>query len=462
MHIQGKKISVLGMARSGLAAALKARELGASVFISEKKTASETLQSVKDSVGEYDLSRLVAQSEFGGHTEKVLDCDYLIVSPGIPLKTEIIRLAYDRGIQVLSEIEFGFLIKSCDSKIIAITGSNGKSTTTSLIHHILDFAGYKAILAGNIGHAFTSFPIEKPGIDYIVLELSSFQLELIDSFRANTSVLLNITPDHLDRYHSLTEYIKAKLRIFENQSVGDRAILNGDDQAVMENCRDIIPQKHLFGKGANSSHNPSISNNACTQENFIYISNRPCSIDTSKTKLHGLHNKYNIMAALLAVEDLKLDIDVLEKGVQTFEPLAHRLEMVREIKGIKFFNDSKATNTESVKYALSAFTERVHLIAGGYDKGEDYRVLLPFLTKHVCKIYLIGETKNSMKIAFEPLGKRITEHSSLEEAIEVAYKNAEPNEVILLSPACASYDMFKNYEHRGNEFIRIVKGLKRI
>ncbi|MDD3051212.1 MAG: UDP-N-acetylmuramoyl-L-alanine--D-glutamate ligase [Candidatus Cloacimonetes bacterium] len=437
MNLLGKTVGILGIARSGIAAAKKIQDLGGAAFLSDNKSYDELSFA-------NEISSLFA-CEFGGHSERLLNCDLLVVSPGVPNNIPILQKAYNKNIEVISEIELGYRIKHSDSKIIAVTGSNGKSTTASLIHHIIKSAGYNCILAGNIGDAFTKFEIEKPGIDFIVLEISSFQLELIEEFRPDIAVLLNITPDHLNRYDSFEDYALAKFNIFRNQTEKDIAIINSDDDMTAE-FRDLIPA--------------NIKSFSLTKKTECYYNNIFISYETphgflyfkpEETKLLGKHNIANIMSSLLAVSSLRIDKNTLKNALNSFNPLQHRLEFVKTINGVKFYNDSKATNTDSVKYALESFNEPLRVIMGGSDKGEDFGVLIPYLKKHANKIYLIGETREKMINSFNDSIDFET-FDTFETAIEKAFKDSSENEIVLLSPACASYDMFKNYEERGRIF----------
>jgi UDP-N-acetylmuramoylalanine--D-glutamate ligase len=437
------RYGILGLARSGLAAAWKIRELGGKPFLSESKPATEFPQA--------DIISEEFACEFGGHTERILDCDVIIVSPGIPLNTPIIKKANEKGIKLISELEFGFLIKSPDSKIIAVTGSNGKSTTVSIIHHLLKAAGFNSLLAGNIGSAFTGFAIEKPGIDFIVLEISSFQLDLIDTFKPDIAVLLNITPDHLNRYLSFEHYALSKMRIFENQDKDDFAIINADDP-VISGLEHMINSKKLY-------FSMSKPTDAYFEERELLFPKKKCVISVDDLKVRGPHNYANCLSSVLAAFIAGVDEKTINTSISVFLPLQHRLEFVGEINGVQFINDSKATNTDSVKYALQSFDNPVRIIMGGSDKGEDFSVLIPYLKEQAKKVYLIGATRPLMREAYK--GKLlIEEFNSLEDCVLKAYKDSNEEDIILLSPACASYDMFNNFEHRGETFKSIVQDLK--
>ncbi len=436
-----KKYTVIGMARSGIAAAYKLKELGYKPYLSEYKVAEDILDAEK--------LRQDFDCEFGGHTDKVLDSDLIIVSPGIP-DIPILRKAKEQNIEIISEIEFGYRIKHPNSKIIAITGSNGKSTTVSLIHHLLITAGYNSVLAGNIGTAFTSYPIEKPEIDFIVLELSSFQLELIDRFKPDVAAILNITPDHLNRYAGFDDYAKTKFNIFQNLSENELAIINADDEATKK----FIPLINGNLKQFSTNNEADIF----VQNNEIVFANHKFNIDEIKIK--GPHNIANALAALLAVSPFNIPNEDLRKGLATFVSLPHRLEYVDTIAGVKFINDSKATNTDSVKYALQSFDRPIRIIMGGKGKGEDYRILNKYLSKFAKKIYLIGETIAEMRAAFSGVCE-FEEFDSFKAAIVKAFEDAKSGEDVVLSPACTSYDMFANFEVRGDTFKEIVRELKK-
>jgi len=466
MDIKGQKFGIMGFARSGISTALKILEYGGIPFISEIKTENEIRENIITSFGLETWQNLSCYSEFGQHSDKLLECDTIIVSPGISTNHIILQKAAVKNIKLISEIELGYLIKDKSSKIIAVTGSNGKSTTVSLIYHILQNAGFKVILAGNIGSPITAYPIDKPGLDYLVLELSSFQLELIHDFLPDIAIFLNLTPDHLDRHQTMANYLKTKLKIFMNQNNSHKAVLNADDRTIMTHRCEIGSQKAYLANRADSIPQHAVESSYLTDNKIIwnnYTSNSPDEFvfDTDRSHLLGLHNRQNMMASILAVSKEISDKNLIQNSLDSFLPLPHRLEKISEIHSITFINDSKATNTDSVKQALTSFNKPVHLILGGYDKGEDYTTLLPFLKDRVSHIYLIGNAKKRMELAFQSLSEKISSHKSLFEAVNSAYKNARREEVVLLSPACASYDMYKNFEQRGEAFRTIVKELEK-
>lgn len=440
-----KNYGILGLARSGIAAAYKIKELGGNAFLSEFKSDSEipTSNQLKNDF----------ECEFGKHSEKLFACDEWIVSPGIPLTAEIIQEGNKRNIKMISELEFGYQIKFPDSQIIAVTGSNGKSTTASLIAHIIKKSGKNSILAGNIGDAICGFPIEKPGIDVIVLEVSSFQLDLIDTFKPTIGVILNITPDHLNRYDSFKDYALSKMNIFKNQTKKEHAIINMDD-VVIEGLENLVPaQKHYFTLETINKFReiPDVWLNNC----FLEYNNGDSKYSVYDMQLKGPHNWANAMASVLACSLTGVSDSDIFSGLTDFPALKHRLQFVNSVKGISFYNDSKATNTDSVKCALLSFEQPIRLIMGGSDKGEDFSVLTDLLSTKAKKVYVTGDTAVKMHQTW--FGKvSIVLIEDFETCVRQAFSESEVGDNIVLSPACASFDKFKNYEHRGDFFMTIV------
>jgi len=444
---QKKRYAIIGLARSGIAAAYKIKDLGGKCFLSDMKPESEIP----------DAGRLKADfdCEFGQHSDVLLSCEEWIVSPGIPLTAPVIKLGREHKIKMISELEFGFQIKAEDSKIIAVTGSNGKSTTASLIAHIINQSGKKCILAGNIGDAFCGFPIEKRGIDFIVLEVSSFQLDLIDTFKPEIALLLNVTPDHLNRYDSFNDYALSKFNIFRNQNENDHAVLNFDDEVIRLHLESALSQKHFFTLRSDvyDANEPE----AWMSEQKIVFRNK-LELPVDNLQIKGPHNWANAMAAVLACRCAAIPDDDINRGIKSFTPLRHRLQYIAEVNGVSFYNDSKATNTDSVRYALLSFDQPIRIIMGGSDKGEDFSVLTPLLMQKAEKVYITGATSEQMRFAWEghfPLAIV----ANFEDCIRTAFREASKGDVIVLSPACASYDKFRNFEHRGDTFINIVMKL---
>jgi UDP-N-acetylmuramoylalanine--D-glutamate ligase len=377
-----KKVSVIGAARSGVAVAQLLQSQGANVFVSDSSSA-EKLQS--------SLSQLQSEKieyETGEHSARVYECELMVISPGVPSNALVVLEAQKRGIKIVSELEVSSW--SCRSPIVAITGSNGKTTTTTFIGRILDHAKKKHVVAGNIGTAFSSIVLELAETDVAVLEVSSFQLDHIDVFRPKISVLLNITPDHMDRYdHSMEKYATSKAKIFKNQRPDDVLIYNADDEwtnrvVSQAHCRKIgFSVKKLLTEGAYVENGKLVTSLDGMKTEII---------DTNQIFIKGVHNLYNSMAAVLAGQLLGVKSESLQLTLKTFEGVEHRLEFVRELNNVRYYNDSKATNVDSVWYALQAFKEPIVLFLGGRDKGNDYSRLVALVKKHVRAIVAIGES----------------------------------------------------------------------
>jgi UDP-N-acetylmuramoylalanine--D-glutamate ligase len=456
-----KKIGIMGLARSGIAAAKKLTRLGCDIFLSDAQP--------KEKIANLSEIMSFGDCEFGGHTKRLLDMDIIIVSPGIRYDIPLLVEAKEKGILLWSEIELGYRLTHKDTKIIAVTGSNGKSTVASLIHHILKSSGFDTILAGNIGDAYTSFDIEKPR-DFIVLEVSSFQLDLIDSFRPDIATILNITPDHLDRYTSFEEYALSKFRIHKNQSENDTFILNCDDDMTMRTMPKAIKKMKsqsadmksgliFFGNNPqNVTTNSYYSDDTISVEHYTSSEKKVFSINNvSELPLKGPHNIQNIMASLLATSHY-IDPENIFDTIMAFPPLEHRLEPVTTHRGVLYINDSKATNTDSLRYALKSYDRPLHLIIGGSDKGEDLSVLKSVVDKNVKKLYLIGETAQTLySIFYETHDCAV--YLSFSDAISDAVAQAVKGDVVILCPACASFDWFQNFEHRGRVFKETVMKL---
>jgi UDP-N-acetylmuramoylalanine--D-glutamate ligase len=446
--LHNKKVTVIGAVRSGVAVAKLLKTHGAEVFVSDSAPA-EKLQS--------QVSCLVSDNieyEFGNHTNRVYNCDFMVISPGVPSSSPVVIGAQKRNIKVVSEIEVGSWF--CRAPIVAITGSNGKTTTTTLTGRILADAKKKHVVAGNIGTAFSSVVLGLAETDIAVLEVSSFQLDYIESFRPAISVLLNITPDHMDRYdHSMENYSSSKGRIFRNQGGKDTLIYNADDEWTNKiisqaQCRRIgFSTQQKMNEGAYVSGNSLITSVGGNKREII---------DINQIFIKGTHNLYNSMAAALVGLSLGVDSTSIRSTLKTFEGVEHRLEFVRDLHNVRYYNDSKATNVDSVWYALQAFKEPIILILGGRDKGNDYSRLNELVKKHVKAIIAIGESADKVEQAFHG-NKPITKSNSMDEAVSKAYALAQSGDVVLLSPACASFDWFNNYEHRGQVFKELVEKL---
>lgn len=444
---KSKKYAVIGAARSGLAVARLLRSHKMQVFVSDAKAAKHMKAAAEA------LSEMGVPYEFGRHTPKVQECDALVLSPGVPSDLPVVRLAKQRGTPVLSEIEIAY--QYCPCPLIAITGTNGKTTTTALTAAMCERAGKKTFAAGNIGLAFSEIVDQADDKSIVVLEVSSFQLDHIDEFRPKVSVLLNITPDHLDRYESYEEYVQSKFRIAENQLGRDVFVYNHDDAAVRAFA------ETLTIKTAGFSCTERVQGGAYLDDGNIMIPagrKSEALMPVSELALRGRHNVYNAMAAVLATRALDIPTDAIRETLRTFRGVEHRIEFVRTIGGVAFYNDSKATNVDSVRIALQSFSEPVILIAGGRDKGASYMPLHPLAVSGVKAIILIGEAAEKIE---KELGDAAPceRASSMEDAVKKARARAAEGDVVLLSPACASYDMFDNFEHRGRVFKECVMQL---
>ncbi|MCJ7577772.1 MAG: UDP-N-acetylmuramoyl-L-alanine--D-glutamate ligase [candidate division Zixibacteria bacterium] len=447
-RVTGKRVGIFGMARSGLACAKLLKKLGAQVFVTDAKP---------DNLLTSEIAQLVEQDidfETGGHTLKAItNKDYLIISPGVPLDIPILKEAQNLGIPIFSEIEVAFWLT--DAKIVGLTGSNGKTTTTALVGDILKEDRKECEVGGNIGIPFSNL-VEKVSSDgIIVLELSSFQLERIEEFKPYVAVVLNLTPDHLDRYPDLRSYMEAKLRIFENQTDVDFAVLNADDKNSMELALYSASKKMFFSTQKELELGAFVKNGM-----LVYKMNgkEEKIIETKDIEIKGPHNLSNATAACAICAILGVSPVSMRETLKRFKGVEHRLEEVATLSGVRFVNDSKATNVESVWYALQSVEKPIILIAGGKDKGGDFTRLRELVQNRVKALILIGEAKEKIHDALSDLVS--TFHSdSLEEAVELSFKKAEAGDTVLLSPACASFDMFKDYEHRGEVFKSSVKRL---
>jgi UDP-N-acetylmuramoylalanine--D-glutamate ligase len=448
MNIKEHKISILGAVRSGVSAAKLALAKGAIPFISDNSATEEVLANTKV------LEDLGVLSEVGGHTSKVFDCNYIITSPGVPSNSKVLIEAKERNIKIYSEIEFASWF--CEGSIIAITGTNGKTTTTTLCAHVLNSNGLNCYLAGNIGVPFSEIVQNVKKNEFVALEVSSFQLDYIDSFKPKYSMILNITPDHLDRYDNRFDlYIKSKMKIVFNQDRDDTFIFNGDDDNILlgyvSNETSLLPfslEKNL------------INGSFLDEDWIVYSQNKDllniCEITNLPIK--GEHNIQNSLAVINVAINIGIDPTGIKEALKTFKGVEHRLEFVRQINGINIINDSKATNVDSVWYALRSFESPIFLILGGKDKGNDYSKIKDEVKRRVKKIYAIGSSAEKVYEYFKLMTK-VEIVSSFQSAIEKGVSEAKEGNILLLSPACASFDMFKNYEDRGNQFKKIVNGI---
>ncbi len=442
-----KNIVILGAGKSGIGAALLSAKQGFKVFVSDN---GQIAQWAKDMLVQHHI-----EFEEGRHSiEKILDATEIIKSPGIPDKVEIIQKAREKNISVISEIEFAS--RYTDAKLIAITGSNGKTTTTSLIYEILKNAGLNVGVAGNIGESF-ALKVANEQYDYYVLELSSFQLDGICTFRPYISILLNITPDHLDRYnYNFEEYVDSKFRIIMNQQENDLFIYNVDDEAINKYrlTHQFISQNITFS----IQQSQDVAAYANNEQFLITHNQKSFEMKTSDLALKGKHNRYNSMAAGLAAYAIGIHDTIIRNSLMDFKGIEHRLETVFKIRNVLYINDSKATNVNSTWYALESMTEPTVWIAGGTDKGNNYKILHELVRKKVKALICLGVDNEKLKLAFRDIVP-CYETRTMRDAVRAAYKLADKGDNVLLSPACASFDLFKNYEDRGTQFKEEVRKL---
>ena len=440
---------ILGAGESGVGAAILAKLKGYDVFVSDGSKIAEQYKK--------ELDHFEIEYEEGQHTEeKILNADEVMKSPGIPEKAEIVKTIRKKGIEIISEVELAYRYKG-NSKLIGITGSNGKSTCTSLIYHICKVAGVDCALVGNIGISIAKQVALNPKEVYVA-EISSFQLDDIKTFRPDIAVLLNITEDHLDRYdYKFENYIASKFKIGMNQQAGDYFIYCADDPVTMQN-------KAKFNISSNPL--PFTMNNEVPKGAFIRNNEMTVAVNDDRLTMSvddfaikGKHNQYNTMAAGIAAATLGLRKEKIREAITTFESLEHRMEAVATVRGIEFINDSKATNVNSTWYALESMTKPTILILGGVDKGNDYSVLMDLVKEKVKAIVCMGVDNTKIHEAFGKEVSVIVNTASAQEAVQASFHLANKGDVVLLSPACASFDLFKNYEDRGTQFKNAVKDL---
>jgi UDP-N-acetylmuramoylalanine--D-glutamate ligase len=482
MEIRDKKVTVVGLARSGVGAANLLSDRGAAVTVTDVKTEKE----LSDQIGKLAPSVRLA---LGGHPDAVFaSADLVVISPGVPLEIGPIVDARKRGLPVIGELELAYRMLNDgqaetekEIPFLAITGSNGKSTTTALLDHMVKRSGFHSILGGNIGNALTeeilkesgarsrgknsSLRTPHPSLDFVVAEVSSFQLEAIMAFRPRVAAILNITPDHMDRYHSLSGYAGAKAKIFENQREGDSLVINADDPRTV-----AITEEKLRGRTGGPavfyfSRREKVQGVSCTGRevvcNFPDLAGldpgRPF-ISAEEIGIKGVHNLENAMAASAMALLAGCPAGAVIESLREFRGLEHRLEYVRTLGGVRYFNDSKGTNVGAVMKSIESFREPLILIAGGRDKAGDFAELGDLVSRKVKALVLIGEAAGKIKDALGGRTETVMA-KDLSEAVAVSRKKAEPGDVVLLSPACASFDMFRDFEDRGRQFKKIVMSL---
>ncbi len=445
MELRGKKVLVIGMGRAGTAVAKLLEDREARVTVTDRREKEELRETFRE------LEGRGIRIETGGHPLELLeDAELIVASPGVSSNIPLLKRAREKKIPVIGELELASSFLKVP--IVAVTGTNGKTTTTTLIGKILKEEGKRVAVAGNIGHPLSS--CVNGSYELIVTEVSSFQLERIKTFHPFISIMLNIAPDHLDRYRDLDEYIEAKKKIFLNQRESDFAILNRDDA----NCRTLsIGAKKIF-----FSQEEEIVEGVYLKKEIIMANlfGRPQEvIQREEIGIKGPHNLENALAAIATCLILKVKVISIRRVLKEFKGIPHRMEFVKKVKGVKFVNDSKATNVSSVMKSLASFTEPIILIAGGRDKGLDYSPLRPLVKKRVKALILLGEAKEKIAQVLSSC-KRIKMAEDMKEAVNIAFRLAEEGEIVLLSPACSSYDMFQDFQERGEVFKKVVRELK--
>ncbi len=442
------RLVVLGGGESGVGTAILGLKKGFEVFVSDKGEIKDKYKKVLENFG--------IEWESGQHTEaKILNADVVMKSPGIPDKVPLIKELVAKGIPVISEIEFAS--RYTDATIIGITGSNGKTTTTMMTYHLVKEGGLNAGMAGNIGDSYAKMVAEQD-FDHYVLEISSFQLDGIVDFKPHVAVITNITPDHLDRYeYKFENYIASKFRIAMNQDEKDYLIYDADDEVLV----DWLRRHPVRSKLIPFSLKEKVEEGAWLENDTIKIKleHKTLEMNTDILALEGQHNVKNTMAASMAALLVKVRKETIRQSIQSFQGAPHRLEKVLKINHVEYINDSKATNVNATFYALDGIKKPIVWIVGGVDKGNDYSELMPLVREKVKGIICLGVDNSKIKDAFGNVIDLMIETFSMEEAVKVAYKMAERGDAVLLSPACASFDLFQNYEDRGNQFKNAVKNL---
>lgn len=446
--MEQKRIVVLGAGESGAGAAVLAKVKGFDVFVSDM---SKIGDKYKELLNRYEIAW-----EEGAHTEAlILNADEVVKSPGIPDKAPIIQALKRKAIPIISEIEFAG--RYTQAKMICITGSNGKTTTTLLTYHILKDAGLNVGLAGNVGKSL-ALQVATENFDYYVIELSSFQLDNMYDFKANIAVLLNITPDHLDRYdYKMENYVDAKFRITQNQTGTDAFIYWNDDPVIARKLGEMHLQSQCYP--FSEEHEEGAKAYTDNHELIIETPDGVFTMNEDDLSLHGRHNLYNSMAAGISARLLDIRKEDIRKALSNFESVEHRLEPVATVRGVQFINDSKATNVNSCWYALESMKTKVVLILGGKDKGNDYSEIEQLVKDKVSAIVCMGVDNTKLHVFFDDKVASICDAGSMKEAVDKAFAAAKPGETVLLSPCCASFDLFKSYEDRGCQFKDCVKAL---
>ena len=442
-----KRIVILGAGESGAGAAVLAKKEGFDVFVSDMSKINDKYKKMLD---DHNF-----EWEEGHHTEeKILNASEIVKSPGIPKEAPMIKMVMEKGIHIISEIEFAS--RYTNSKMVCITGSNGKTTTTSLIYHIFKEAGYDAGLAGNIGKSLALQVAEDPH-EYYIIELSSFQLDNMYDFHANIAILLNITPDHLDRYDfCMQNYVDAKMRIIQNQTENDSFIYWNDDPIIKKELEKYDIKAIVF-PFSELKENGSIG--YIEEGKYIIEKPTPFNMEQEELSLSGKHNIYNSLAAGIATNIAGIKKEVIRKSLSDFPGVEHRLEKVTKVGGVQYINDSKATNVDACWYALESMKTPTILIVGGKDKGNDYDAIKPLVKEKCVGLVYLGADNKKLHDNFDNMGIPVRDTHSMKECVQACYEMAKPGDTVLLSPCCASFDLFKNMEDRGEQFKTLVRNL---
>ena len=442
-----KKIVVLGAGESGKGTAILAQKMGWEVLVSDAKRVPESMRIL------FDEAKI--DWEEGHDMSRILSADLVMKSPGIPEHVEVVKAIREASIPIQSEIEFASQYTS--AKIVGITGSNGKTTTALLTYHLLKEAGLDVCLAGNIGYSFAQ-KVAETTPDYFVLEISSFQLDDIHSFSPEIAIITNITPDHLDRYsNDFSAYVAAKLKITAFQKEQQFLLFNSDDPVLRKALIEKPSRAKTYAYGFDLEHRPQIT--AENNDIHIQLEKEKTMLTTTQFPLQGRHNLLNTMAAVSVARILDISKSSIRESLLTFRGAAHRLEPVLKIQKVNYINDSKATNVNATYYALESMQSQTVWIVGGVDKGNDYSCLLPLVNEKVKAIICLGKDNEKLMDAFAPVVDLMIETQSMKEAVRMAHELTQPKETVLLSPACASFDLFENYEDRGDQFKAAVRNL---
>ena len=465
MELAGKNIVVVGLGITGIAVARLLKNRGAAVVVTDLAAESELESQVQK------IKAMNIPLEMGRHRSETFEkADLIILSPGVSHTIEPVLQAGERGIPVMGEIELA--ARFIRQPVVAVTGTNGKTTTTELLGDMLKRSGFKVFVGGNIGHPLIDYADGQQEADVIVVEISSFQLDTIETFRPQVGVLLNITADHLDRYPNFAAYAASKIRLFENQQANDIAVLNGSDPLVRSLTENLKSRKLIYPNPTSDEEGAILDNHYITLRSDTFISTaarirnpkseirNQCPLDLSKIKLTGRHNLENACAAGLAALAAGAQPDAIQGSLNQFQGSAHRLEYIATIDDVDFFNDSKATNVDAVIRAVECFNKPVVLIMGGLDKGGNFKELREVVSRHVKKLFVMGQATDLIRTALEDTAPTTTV-TSMADAAKQAYRAGSPGDVVLLSPGCASFDMYDNYAQRGNDFKESVATLKR-